>query len=194
MTGQHRGIFGGSFDPVHTGHITVARAALDALALDCLHLIPTSIQPLKQGQMTAPPVHRLAMLRLATRDDDRLLVDDREIRRGGVSYTVETLREMSAEFPGDRLSLLVGADVASELDQWRESDALARLASLVVLTRPGASLPEPAGDWQLLEVPSVPVAASDIRDRLRRHEPIQGLVPDSVAAYIASHRLYCVED
>jgi nicotinate-nucleotide adenylyltransferase len=193
MPSGTRGIFGGSFDPVHMGHLTVARAAVDLLQLDRLHLVPANTQPLKQAQAAAPAAHRLAMLRLAVGDGGRIVVDDREIRRGGVSYTVDTVRDFTREFPEDQLSLLVGADAASELDRWRDSDEVAEVARIVVLTRPGVDVPVHGVVDQVLTVPAVAVSATDIRDRVRRNETIAGLVPEAVAAYIASHRLYSVE-
>lgn len=189
----NRGIFGGSFDPVHVGHLTVARAVADLLQLDLLHLIPAHAQPLKPGGPVASGADRLAMLQLAAAEDDRLLVDDREIRRGGTSYTIDTLREMAGEFPDDRLSLMIGADAARELDQWKDGQAVASLARIVVLTRPGVPVPRHPFIDRTVEVPAVPVSATAVRERIRSGESIAGLVPERVATYIASHRLYLVE-
>lgn len=191
--GLHRGVFGGSFDPVHIGHLAVARAAADILELDLVHLIPASAQPLKPDGPVASPADRLAMLRLAASGDRRFVVDDREIRRGGVSYTVDTLREMAEEFPNDRLSLLVGADAAGQFDQWKDRDAVAALARIVVLTRPGVAVPSHRHVARTVEVPAVPVSATAVRERARSGDSIADLVPEPVAAYIASHRLYLVE-
>ena len=189
----HRGIFGGSFDPVHVGHLAVVRAAADALHLDRVHLIPTHAQPLKPDGPAASGEDRLAMLRLAVGADDRLVVDDRELRRGGVSYTIDTLRAMAREFPNDRLSLLVGADAAEQLEQWKDREAVAALARIVVLTRPAVAVPSHPHINRVVEVPAVPVSATAVRERVRSGESIAGLVPDPVATYIASHRLYLVE-
>jgi len=122
------------------------------------------------------------------------VADGREIRRGGVSYTVDTLRELSAEHPADRLCLMVGADAARDLPQWRQAEEIARLARIVVLTRPGVAAPSRPPVADVLEVPAVAVSASEVRARVTRGESIRGLVPDAVADYIAEHGLYRTED
>lgn len=189
-----RGIFGGSFDPVHDGHLTVATAAARALGLGAVHLVPACVQPFKTDRELAPAEHRLAMLDLAVAGTDSLLADDREIRRGGVSYTVETLRELSAEHPADGLCLLVGADAVRDLPQWRHAEEIARLARIVVLTRPGVAVPPHPPITDILKVPAVDVSATEVRARVARGESIRGLVPDAVADYIALHELYRTED
>jgi nicotinate-nucleotide adenylyltransferase len=189
-----RGVFGGSFDPVHVGHLTVAVAAGRALGAGAVHLVPASVQPFKAEREPAPAADRLAMLRLAAAGEDLLVVDDRELRRGGVSYTVDTLREMRAEYGADRLCLMIGADAALELPQWRDVPEITRLARIVVLTRPGVTAPRHRLIDRVLEVPAVDASATDIRDRVARGEPIRGLVPDPVADYIASHGLYRADD
>jgi nicotinate-nucleotide adenylyltransferase len=191
---MQRGVFGGSFDPVHVGHLTVARAAAADLALDLVHLVPASDQPFKSGFHEATPEQRMAMLRLAVIGDGLLVPDDREIRRGGVSYTVDTLRELKREYPTDSLCLLVGADAAADLPTWCEADALRRLARIVVLTRPDVALPDHRPVDRTLVVPAVDVSATEIRERIRRGDSIEGLVPTDVAAYIASHGLYRARD
>jgi nicotinate-nucleotide adenylyltransferase len=190
---MRRGVFGGSFDPVHTGHLTVAAAAADRLELDRLHFVPALTQPFKARFHHAEPADRVAMLRLAL-EDRRFVLDTREIEREGVSYTVDTLREMRAEFPEDRLSLLIGADAARDLPGWREAGAIAELARVVVLTRPGVEPPAHVWVAEVVEVPAVDVSASEIRARVARSETIEGMVPVSVAEYIESHRLYRTGD
>lgn len=187
---MRRGIFGGSFDPVHVGHLTVAEAAAAALDLDVVHLVPAFRQPFKPEDRGSTPHDRLAMLACAVAGHPRLLADDREIRRGGTSYTVQTLREMRREYPGALLSLLVGADAAAELPKWRDAAQLPHLARIVVLTRPGAPVPDHALVQERLQVPAVAVSATEIRQRVARGESIAGLVSPDVAAYIASHGLY----
>ena len=134
------------------------------------------------------------MLRLAAARDPDLIADERELRRGGVSYTVDTLRELKREYPADSLSLLVGADAAADLPRWREADRLRQLARIVVLTRPDVPLPDHGLVDQTLAVPAVDVSATEIRERVRRGDPIEGFVPAEVAAYIASHGLYRARD
>ncbi|KPK00147.1 MAG: hypothetical protein AMS20_15345 [Gemmatimonas sp. SG8_28] len=187
---MRRGVFGGSFDPVHVGHITVADAAAAALGLRIVHLVPAYDQPFKSGEHRAGPDHRLAMLERAVFGHPRLVADDREIRRRGMSYSVDTLREMRQEYPGDSLSLLVGADAAADLPNWRDVGELAQLARIVALTRPGVALPAHPMVDQCLSVPAVDVSATEVRRRVACGEPIADLVPPAVAAYIASHGLY----
>jgi nicotinate-nucleotide adenylyltransferase len=184
------GVFGGTFDPVHLGHLIAAAEAHRALGLDRIHLIATGQHPWKRHAGSTPAADRLAMLRLAVEGDPRFVVDDREVRRDGPSYTVETLRALRAEGPQDRLSLLVGADAARELAQWREADAIPALAEIVVLSRPGEPPPTHPLITRALAVPAVEISASQVRDRCRRGESIRYLVPDAVARYIAERRLY----
>ncbi len=189
-----RGVFGGSFDPVHMGHLVVARAAQDRLGLDIVHLVPANHQPFKPQGHRAAADHRLAMLRLAVADFPGLVADARELQRGGVSYTVDTLRELRTEFPEDALCLLVGADAARELPGWREGGEIPRFAAIAVLTRPGVPMPDLPWPANGVEVPAVDVSATEIRARLRRGASVAGLVPDAVAAYITTHALYRTED
>lgn len=186
---MRRGIFGGSFDPVHNGHLIVAGAAADALRLDRVHFVPACVQPFKAGRQHASPADRVAMLLAALPHDTRFELDTREIEREGVSYTVDTLREFAAEFPGDELSLLVGADAARDLPGWRDASAIPQLAEVVVLTRPGEEVPRHLAA-RTLSVPAVEVSATQVRDRARRGESLEDLVPAAVARYIESHRLY----
>ena len=187
---MRRGIFGGSFDPVHLGHLIVAGAAADALALDRVHFVPAHVQPFKADRQHAAPDDRLAMLRAALAHDQRFVLDTREIDREGVSYTVDTLRAFAAEFPDDALSLLTGADAARDLPEWREAHAILQLAEVVVLTRPGEVVPRHELVGRTLEVPAVDVSATEVRERARRGEALDDMVPAAVARYIESHGLY----
>lgn len=191
---MRRGIFGGSFDPVHQGHLIVASAAADALELDRVHFVPARVQPFKADRRHASPADRVAMLRAALPHDERFVLDTREIERQGLSYTVETLRAFATEFPGDALCLLIGADAARDLPEWREASAIPQLADVVVLTRPGEEIPRHALAGTALSVPAVDVSATQVRERVRRGEPIDQLVPAAVARYIESHRLYRTGD
>lgn len=189
---MHIGVFGGSFDPVHHGHLIVAAEALRALALDELRFVPAREQPFKGGQGAAAPEHRLAMLERAVAGEPGFVVDPQECRRPGPSYTVDTLRALRSAQPGTSLSLLIGSDAARDFPQWREADAVRALARVVVLSRPGAE--PPAGIGRVLTVPAIDISASAIRQRIRAGQSIRYLVPDAVAAYIAEHRLYADED
>ena len=186
------GVFGGSFDPVHHGHLIVASEAMRDLGLEELRFVPAGEQPFKRDRLVAPAAHRLAMLDLAVAGVTGFVVDPQECRRPGPSYTVETLRALRATRPDASLSLLIGSDAARDFPEWREAAAIRELARVVVLTRPGAVLP--AGVGETLPVPAIDISATLIRERIRAGRSIRFLVPDAVARYIAEHRLYADED
>jgi nicotinate-nucleotide adenylyltransferase len=189
----HLGVFGGSFDPVHHGHLIVAVEAQRALDLDELRLIPAAAQPFKAGRHYASARDRLRMLELAVAGMPGMIVDPRECERAQPSYTIDTVRELAAEFPGASLSLVVGSDTAREFDQWREPDEILSLATLVVLTRPGVE-PGPAGrHGRVLAVPAIDISATTVRARVRAGDSVRFYVPDAVAQYIADRRLYADE-
>ena len=186
------GLYGGSFDPVHLGHLLVAQAALEEMALDRIVFLPAARSPFKPDTATAPGDVRMRMLRMALAGGTRFDVDDLELRRGGVSYTVDTVRVFAARHAGAELCWLLGADHVSTLPQWREAEALARLVEFIVIPRPGqpaAALPAP---YRLRHLRGWPlgVSSSEIRDRLRAGRSIRHLVPPGVAEAIAGAELY----
>jgi nicotinate-nucleotide adenylyltransferase len=188
------GVFGGSFDPIHLGHLIVAAEAARALDLSEIRLIPVREHPFKQGQHAAGAEERLAMVRLAVAGDPRFVVDERECRRPGPSYTVDTLRALRTEMPTGELFLLLGSDSAQQLSAWRDAQAVRTLATVVELTRPGAEPSRQAGVTRTLEVPAIDISATALRERVRRGESIRYFVPEAVAEYIATHGLYRNED
>lgn len=186
------GLFGGSFDPVHHGHQLVARAAIEELGLDRLFFIPAAQSPFKPGSTPAPAAARLQMLRLALGGWTCAAVDDQEIRRGGVSYTVDTLRDYARRFPEAELFWLIGADHIAKLPQWREPTELARLAEFVVIPRPGEApveWPAPFHGRALRGFP-LGVSASQIRSRVKAGLPVDLLTGAAVAEAIRNNRLY----
>lgn len=185
------GILGGTFDPPHIGHLLAASDAVEALALDRLLIVPTAEQPLKAGIVVASAAQRLEMTRRMAGGDPRFEVDPIEIERGGLSFTVDTLRSLRVRFAADSelaLFLLVGADVLATLPKWREPEALRTLASVVVLTRDGG--PDLPSDVRALKTRQVDMSSTEIRARVRDGRSIRGFVPDAVADYIATERLY----
>lgn len=189
---QRIGLYGGSFNPVHSGHLLVAQAALEELALDRLFFIPTARSPFKLEQAPAPDHWRAAMLRLALAGWTRCEVDEQELQRGGISYTVDTVRAYAQRFPGAELHWLIGADNVAQLPAWREPSELARLARFAVIPRPGdAPVPFPA-PFQGRELKGFPfgVSSSQIRARLEAGLPVAGLVPAAVAEFIRNNQLY----
>jgi len=188
------GIFGGTFDPIHHGHLIVAEYVREHVGLDRIIFIPTDISPHKQAANPASAKDRLAMLREAIRSNPFFESTDLEVARGGVSYTVETLRTLKQRSPADELYLLIGADNIADFLSWREPGEIVRLAQIIVMNRPGFKRTAP--DSPLLrnvihcDVPNIDISATEIRRRLLKGLPISYLVPPSVAKYIARHHLY----
>ena len=177
------GVFGGSFDPVHHGHLIAAAALAESLALDVVHLVVAHRQPLKPEGHIASGEQRANMVELAVRGDSRLRADRSELAREGPSYTVDTLRALRAEHSGAELVLLVGADTASRMHQWREPDAIFQLCRVEPFAREGIG---EAG----VQVPRVDISSTAIRARLRAGRSIRYWVPEAVADYITAQRLY----
>ncbi len=192
------GLFGGTFDPPHVGHLLVAIDAVEALELDTLVLIPAAEQPLKVGVVRASAEDRLAMVRLLAGGDPRFVVDPIEIERAGLSYTVDTLAAYAAREPAAERFFLVGADVMGSFEQWREPERVLELAQLVVLQRSDAAAPaagrvfEQAGSRapRRLKTRTIDISSTEIRARLGAGRSIRGFVPDAVAEYIAEAGLY----
>ncbi|HEX6644818.1 MAG TPA: nicotinate-nucleotide adenylyltransferase [Gemmatimonadales bacterium] len=184
------GLFGGSFDPVHHGHLIVARVASEVLGLEEVRFVPAQQQPFKVGKHGAPAAHRAAMVELAIRDAPGLALERIELDRPGTSYTVDTLRALREREPGREFALLLGADAAADLPAWREADAIPTLAKIVVFGRAGAPRAPLASAWREIDVPALEISATDIRRRVRGGLPIRYWVPDAVAGYVAAHGLY----
>lgn len=182
-------LFGGSFDPVHVGHLVVAEAAADALG-SRVRFVPAREQPFKQATHAAAPEARAEMLDLAVAGNHRLGVERIELSLPAPSYTVRTLRALARREPGNRFTLLLGADAARELGQWHEVEALPELADVVVFARPGVDLPRHPAIRRVIAVPALDVSATLVRERLRRGQSIRYLVPDAVREYITAHGLY----
>jgi nicotinate-nucleotide adenylyltransferase len=182
------GILGGTFDPVHNAHLAMARAALDHLKLDKILFMPTG-SPRYRTPAVASGAHRVAMLRLATADNNLYEIDARELRPGASGYTLDTLKELRLELgPDAELWLLMGADQYAKFETWHRPDEVRKLAKIGVFARPG---------WQVSEakvkiVPFEPmnISASEIRARVGRGENMSALVPPAVARYVEREGLY----
>jgi nicotinate-nucleotide adenylyltransferase len=183
------GVFGGTFDPPHTGHLLVASDAFEALELDRLVFVPNAIQPLKAALSAAPAQHRLAMVRLLCQGDARFACDAIEVDRGGLSFMVETLRAYRERHPAAALFLLIGEDVLPSLPSWRDTESITELATLVVLSR-GDAAPGRETTGRRITARRVDVSSTEIRDRVKAGLPLTGFVPESVSAYITEHGLY----
>ncbi|MCD6339306.1 MAG: nicotinate-nucleotide adenylyltransferase [Verrucomicrobia bacterium] len=186
------GLFGGSFDPVHLGHLLVARAALEEFQLDRLFFIPAFRSPFKPDRLPAPPMVRARLLRLALAGWTRCEIDLQEIRRGGVSYTIDTAREYRRRFPQAELYWIIGADHVPKLPRWREAEALARLVRFISVPRPGMVSPKAPEPFQVNPLSGFPfaVSSSAIRARVARGEPIDLLTPPAVGEAILKMGLY----
>lgn len=192
------GVFGGSFNPPHVGHLAVAEAAAEAAGLDRLLWVPAATPPHKQADASlASTADRLAMTSLATADNTRFEVSEIEIRRAGVSYTVDTLRALRQAHPGTTLALVLGGDSLAAFPSWREPETILSLARLVVYTRPGtpASMPSAlAAHVTVVDAPALDVSSTALRALIAAGRSTRYLVPEAVRAYIAAHRLYVSSD
>ena len=205
MTDTNRiAICGGTFDPFHRGHHEPVASVRQQFEWTRVFFVPAFIQPFKADLVTASPFHRFAMCALATIDDAWAEVAPWELERGSVSYTIDTVEALSAQLPDATLDLIIGDDNLPTLEAWRNLDRIFELANFVVLTRGNAALPpalagrvRPAGAPRsrsgaivFAENTTVPVSSTEIRRRVREHQPLESLVDPRVAQYIQRNRLY----
>ena len=197
------GIFGGSFDPVHIGHLWIAESSLESLGLDEVRWLPAAMSPLKPGGTRASAEDRLEMLRLGLAGIDKHVVDDREIRRGGVSYTVDTMAEIREENPTAEIFLIIGGDSLASFRQWHQPTRLLGLVQLAVVHRGGeppidfAVLKGLADDLQIeqarrhvIQMPIIQVSSSELRQRIAAGRSIRFRTPDPVRDWIEAKRIY----
>ncbi|MBI4395555.1 MAG: nicotinate (nicotinamide) nucleotide adenylyltransferase [Elusimicrobia bacterium] len=188
------GLFGGSFDPVHCGHIALARAALRELKLDRIYFVPAAQPPHKTPSSLTPATHRLNMLRIALRNAPAFPVSPWEIRRGGVSYTERTLRAFHKRFPRAEWHLILGGDSLNSFTTWRHWRRLLKMSRLVVGRRPGAkSAATPSvlkGQVIRLKTRLPPISSTEVRRRLEKGRPVAPLLPLPVGRYIRQMNLY----
>jgi nicotinate-nucleotide adenylyltransferase len=192
------GLFGGTFDPIHLGHLILAEQCREACGLDRVWFVVAGTPPHKPGERT-PVAHRLEMARIAVAGHPAFEVSEIEAGRPGPHYSFETLEAIQRDRPGDELFFLVGADSLADLPHWREPERIARAATIVVVNRPGID-PAAASGWPdfgpgthplaSVTMPPIGIASSEIRGRLREGRSIRYLVPRGVEAYIEAHSLY----
>jgi nicotinate-nucleotide adenylyltransferase len=180
------GLLGGSFDPVHYGHLRAAQWAIEAFALDRVLLMPALQSPLK-GSCVAGADERRQMLALATGDNPALDIEDCELRRAAPSYTVDTLRELKNREPENAFVLILGADAARDLDKWRSIDAIRSLAEIQVLDRPNAASASSNGD---LRFQGLAISSTEVRRAVQAGRSIRYLTPESVRLFIEEKGLY----
>jgi nicotinate-nucleotide adenylyltransferase len=187
------GVFGGTFDPIHAGHVEAAEAVHRALDLDRTLLVVANEPWQKEGTRSVTPAEdRLAMVVAAVADRPGLEPSRLEIDRGGPSYTVDTVDELHRLYPGSELFLVVGADVVPDLPTWRHQADLQQSVILAVVDRPGATEEPPPPGWQAVSVPVAPfdVSSTELRGRLEAGQPVDGLVPEGVIRCIRGRNLY----
>lgn len=184
------GLFGGSFDPIHHGHLLAAQASLEQLGLAQVRFIPAAEQPFKAGTHGAAAHHRARMVELAIEPEPRFVLDRLELDRPGPSYTVDTLKLLRAREPELAFVLLVGPDAAQELPSWREAGEIKRLARIVRFAWAGEEVAAGGMGHESVPVPRAEISSTEVRARARAGRSIRYWVPDAVADYIAAHRLY----
>lgn len=192
------GILGGSFDPIHYGHLAIAEEARIALGLDQVLLLPTAYQPLKGGAHAASPLQRLHMTALACRTNTAFVPSAIEIERSGLSYTIDTLQALRVDYSG-ALYFILGADALMDLPRWRAIEQILQIANIIAVRRPGihldlntlrGRLPNLERRLTLLDGPHMHLSSREIRQRVAKGRPIRYLCPDSVVDYIVDQELY----
>ena len=200
---QRVGILGGSFDPIHIGHLLIAEYAREQLQLSEVRFIPAAISPLKQDKPPTDAKHRVEMIRLAIGGNAHFGLDERELMRLGPSYTVDTLAELKSEAPEMELVFILGADSLADLRAWREPERICQLAFLAIAFRGGRPAPDleqlrqylppdqvASAAEHILNLPQLEISSTDIRQRVRSGKSIRYQVPAAVEAYISAAKLY----
>jgi len=200
-TGRRRvGVMGGTFDPIHHGHLVAASEVQAWFDLDEVVFVPTGEPWQKADRVVSPAEHRYLMTVVATASNPRFTVSRVDIDRGGPTYTIDTLRDLAAVLPDAELFFITGADALGEIFTWRDASLLFELAHFVGCTRPGYEVDPsllsgiPTERLTLIEVPALAISSSDCRERRAAGEPVWYLVPDGVVQYIAKHDLYPLKD
>lgn len=184
---------GGTFDPVHHGHLVAASEVQSRFGLDEVIFVPTGRPWQKADDDVSPPEHRYLMTVIATASNPRFTVSRVDIDRDGPTYTIDTLRDLRAAFPDDELHFITGADALANILSWKDAEELFDLAHFIGVTRPGHVLSDkglPEDRVTLMEVPAMAISSTDCRERVSTGEPVWYLVPDGVVQYINKHGLY----
>jgi nicotinate-nucleotide adenylyltransferase len=187
------GVMGGTFDPIHHGHLVAASEVQALFHLDEVVFVPTGQPWQKSARKVSPPEHRYLMTVIATASNPRFTVSRVDVDRPGPTFTIDTLRDIQAQRPGAEMFFITGADALAEILSWKDADELFQLAHFIGVTRPGHELSDkglPVDKVTLQEVPAMAISSTDCRERVERGEPVWYLVPDGVVQYINKHRLY----
>jgi nicotinate-nucleotide adenylyltransferase len=184
------GLLGGTFNPVHIGHLILAEEAREKLKLDKIIFIPTALPPHKDNINIALPCDRLAMLKLAIKSNKFFAVSDIEIKRKGRSFTIDTLNELKVKFANDELYFIIGSDLLKYLNEWKDLSDILKMVNFVVATRPGYPLEKIPHYIQTLSIRAVDVSGFEVRTCIQENKSFGYLVPDKVFDYIKKRKLY----
>ena len=196
-TSVRLGVMGGTFDPVHHGHLVAASEVQSKFGLDEVIFVPTGQPWQKTERAVSPPEHRYLMTVIATASNPRFTVSRVDIDRPGPTFTIDTLRDLRAERDVSDLYFITGADALDQIISWKDADELFELAHFIGVTRPGHTLGRsglPPDRGSLMEIPALAISSTDCRTRVAAGEPVWYLVPDGVVQYISKHNLYAAAD
>jgi nicotinate-nucleotide adenylyltransferase len=184
------GILGGTFNPIHIGHLILAEEAREKLGLDRVVFVPAYLPPHKNDSDIADAGNRLAMVKLAIAGNKYFSVSDMEIRRDGRSYTIDTIKEFKKECPKDELFFIIGSDLLNYLDDWKDLNEIVRMVKFIAATRPGYSLQKLPASINTLAIRAVDISGYEIRACVKERKSFRYLVPEAVYKYITLHKLY----
>lgn len=198
------GILGGSFDPIHMGHLILGENVRDSLKLDKVIFIPTGINPFKGNRNTTSPTQRLEMIKLAIESNPHFTISTIEIEREGISYTIDTIKSLKGRYKEDDLYFIIGSDIIFQIEKWKDIQQLVKLCKFALVNRPGKELKEIDNKVEELSLkynifferissPFIDISSTDIRNRVRKKQSIKYLVPPKVEDYIIKHKLYVEE-
>ncbi len=191
--GRRVGILGGTFDPLHLGHLLIAQEVQGRLTLDQVFFIPAALPPHKKKVKISPAWHRLQMVKLAVKNNPKFKVLDLELKRKGASYTVDTLSELNRRYPGTQFFLILGEDNLEFIKSWKEPEEIFRLAKVIFVPRPGFKNNQSQSrlkTGKVLKLPEIDISSTDIRNKVKKGISIRYLVPEKVLRYIQKHNLY----
>ncbi len=184
------GILGGTFNPVHIGHLILAEEAREKIGLDKIIFVPTYLPPHKNNSGIASAGDRFEMIKIAVRGNKSFLVSDVEIKRQGKSYTIDTIRELKKKYPKDELYFISGSDLLKYLEEWKDLSEILKIVKFVVATRPGYPLENIPSYISTVSIRAVDVSAFEIREAIKENKSFRYLVPESVSGYITKKKLY----